>query len=959
MKLTTSRFSVDLGEIIFHNDITISDCHFDLIDRLSTSVIDHDLPYSSQVIVMDDVLIQSNSSISVPFIFHGSISFHDVTYLFVFSHSTFSYSSSLSSSKHLLIFGTLLVQGKWSEESTLLLNSGTVVFDPSSLFNFTNLDLRSSKVYLLHVPNSINSIVLDNSQLYLQHINHDLFIPFVELKYSKIHLDSIDGQVEIFNLLLISSEFNITNCYPFFVIRVLQTSYSQINLNSGSLSVVENLTNRVDSDFLGNDPYIFLNIYVFDVFTSENSFCCSTFECQVSVLFDHVQFINNFEYFDFQGSSESSYSIHSSSFEVFFSDNSGVDLQFNDILFSFTVNNQFTLINQTIPICPFNVTHLSAPSTFGSDLHVIVQIPSLGIATVSTEHSHFSLSFFVLSGAGCHDIHFLPERRPLYTSTFCYGIPTITDFAPNSLSFTGDFSIIGQNLGIPEFIVLQFENVTDVEYEILSAYHRLIIVHIKSICVTDVQSISLYLLVAGQPSNSISINLHAPSIHVFPEVLPIQGGPFSIYSPRLGQLLVSSCLPYSNLTCDGVSLIYGSSSRDVNRISAEISNYNSSLSEYSCTLQLTPTLITHFQIIIATITSSMDSGVCFIGTTYPTIDLSTLAPQGIRADIVDYTTKFNSTLLTFTPTAIEPIIYLCKYDICFPVSELPPVVQLLDISSSHFVYFGVESVFSFDLQTINLGRYHVDWSDYISISDFQIRFDVLDEEHLRLHLSAVGIGEYSITTFSGISMSTTELKIEIIDALVFPTIFVSSKLVFFYDSMDVVTIFLNDLQFNLYLGYNELNLLDLNNCPPSVIVSADQNYREIELLCQDFSFSGNYSQLLNGLDTFVQLHVPINEGWSYDVSCVKNSECQISEVFSESYLSIVVRFSVSGIGHVLLSITEDRHVSELLVPLEVIPFPVFHLNPLNLSIVYYNGATLSVFISNYVKMGLSTSTTKF
>ncbi|KAL0235024.1 hypothetical protein GEMRC1_001606 [Eukaryota sp. GEM-RC1] len=459
--------------------------------------------------------------------------------------------------------------------------------------------------------------------------------------------------------------------------------------------------------------------------------------------------------------------------------------------------------------------------------------------------------------------------------------------------------------------------------------------------------------------NSISINLHAPSIHVFPEVLPIQGGPFSIYSPQLGQLLVSSCLPYSNLTCDGVSVSYSSNSSNVNRISAEISNYSSSLSEYSCNLQLTPSLVTHFEIIIATITSSTDSGVCFVGTTCqtrvfvsdPTIDLSTLSPQGIRADIVDYTTEFNSTLLTFTPTAIEPIIYLCKYDICFPVSELPPVVQLLDISSSHFVYFGVESVFSLDLQANNLGRYHVDWSDYIFISDFQIRFDVLDEGHLRLHLSAVGIGEHSINTFSGISMSTTELKIEIIDALVFPTIFVSSKSVFFSDSMDVVTIFLNDLQFNLYLGYNELDLFDLNNCPPSVIVSADQNYREIELLCQDFSFSDNYSQLLNGLYSFVQLHVPINEGWSYDVSCVKNSECEISEVFIELYLSIVVRFSVSGIGHVLLSITEDRHVSELLVPLEVIAFPVFHLNPLNLSVVYYNVATFSVFIKNYVKSG--------
>ncbi|KAL0235444.1 hypothetical protein GEMRC1_002026 [Eukaryota sp. GEM-RC1] len=257
MKLTTLRFSVDLGEIIFYEDVTISDCQFDLVDPLSTSVLGFDLPYSSQIIVLADVFIQSNSSTTVPFVFHGSISFHDVTFLSIFSHSTFSYSSSLSSSKHLLIFGTLLVQGKWSVESTLLLNSGTVVFDPSSLFNFTNLDLRSSKVYLLHVPNSINSIVLDNSQLCIQHINHDLLIPFVKQKSSKMNLDSIDGQVEIFNLLLISSEFNITNCYPFFVIRVLQTSYSQINLNSGSLSVVENLTNRVDSDFLGNDPYIF------------------------------------------------------------------------------------------------------------------------------------------------------------------------------------------------------------------------------------------------------------------------------------------------------------------------------------------------------------------------------------------------------------------------------------------------------------------------------------------------------------------------------------------------------------------------------------------------------------------------------------------------------------------------------------------------------------------------------
>ncbi|KAL0244864.1 hypothetical protein GEMRC1_008946 [Eukaryota sp. GEM-RC1] len=213
-----------------------------------------------------------------------------------------------------------------------------------------------------------------------------------------------------------------------------------------------------------------------------------------------------------------------------------------------------------------------------------------------------------------------------------------------------------------------------------------------------------------------------------------------------------------------------------------------------------------------------------------------LTPQGIRADIIDYTTEFNSTLLTFTPTAIEPIIYLCRDDICFPVSELPPVVQLLDISSSQFVYFGIGSVFSFDLQATNLGRYHVDWSDHIFISDFHIRFDVLDEEHLRLHLSDVGIGEYSISTFSGISMSTTEVDIEIIDALVFPTIFLSSKLIFFYDSMDVVSIFLNDLQFNIYLGYNELNLLDLNNCPSSVIVSAEQNYREIEILCQDFPF---------------------------------------------------------------------------------------------------------------------------
>ncbi|KAL0244591.1 hypothetical protein GEMRC1_008673 [Eukaryota sp. GEM-RC1] len=152
---------------------------------------------------MDDVSIQSNSSIKIPTIFHGTISFTDFAFLSIFSDTTLSYSSVLSSSKHLLIFGTLLVQGKWSEEATLLLNSGTVLFDPSSLFNFTNLDLRFSKVYLFHVPNSINSIVLDNSLLVIKQINHDLCFPSIEQKSSKMHLDSISGQVEIFILSLI------------------------------------------------------------------------------------------------------------------------------------------------------------------------------------------------------------------------------------------------------------------------------------------------------------------------------------------------------------------------------------------------------------------------------------------------------------------------------------------------------------------------------------------------------------------------------------------------------------------------------------------------------------------------------------------------------------------------------------------------------------------------------------
>ncbi|KAL0248992.1 hypothetical protein GEMRC1_004226 [Eukaryota sp. GEM-RC1] len=546
----------------------------------------------------------------------------------------------------------------------------------------------------------------------------------------------------------------------------------------------------------------------------------------------------------------------------------------------------------------------------------------------------------------------------MWNTSFCYGIPTITDFAPKSLAFAGDFSIHGENLGVEEYLILDFGNAT-VDFRILSAYHQLIILDIFSICVDDHISFNLFANVSHQLSNVVSIELHTPALHVFPEFLPIQGGPFSITGQSLSRLLSHTCLPFSNLTCNADSVVYGSSSNDINRISAEILNSNSSFTEYVCSLSYTPDLITTFEILIATISSTMDSGVCFVETVCEivvtvsdsAIDLTLLEPRGVRAVIQDYYTEFNSTVVIFKPTAIEPIIYLCQADVCFPVSELPHVVYLLDISSSHFVYFGEGTQISFDLQATSLSEYDVDWNDHISIHDFDLSFELIGEELLRVEISSVSVGKYPISVFSGHTVVDSDLEVEIVDALLFPTIYLSSRLLFFYESTDVVTVHFNDLQYNLFYGFNDLNLLDLETCPASIIITDLRNFRSVDVICRDFDFSNNMPEVLSQLDYFVELPILTEDHLSYEFSCVVNSICEVSEVFSDDLLSFVVRFTVSGVNHVMLSITEHRHVSELIVPIDVIPFPEFYLSRLNKSIVFYPGSILSVSIFDYVPDG--------
>ncbi|KAL0249279.1 hypothetical protein GEMRC1_004512 [Eukaryota sp. GEM-RC1] len=264
----------------------------------------------------------------------------------------FSPTSTLSSASELIVMGSLFVQGRWSFEDTLLLNSGTIVFENGSVYNFVNVELNSAMVSLFTIPYQMNYLSLIQSTLSIADIDHELFILSVDSIDSDMYVDSISGQFEIFNFSSSSSNFLLNDCPPFFVIRYLtNTVHSNWTLASGTLSVVEVLNNNVGSVFDGTDPVIFLNIDVLEAEIFDDT-CCSTFECHVSVYFTHIQKVKDFELFRSLGSGDPSYEILLDRFQFLFRNNFGVNSllhNFNSISQSMTSSSLWTSLSPYVP----------------------------------------------------------------------------------------------------------------------------------------------------------------------------------------------------------------------------------------------------------------------------------------------------------------------------------------------------------------------------------------------------------------------------------------------------------------------------------------------------------------------------------------------------------------------------------------------------------------------------------
>ncbi|KAL0204696.1 hypothetical protein P9112_000003 [Eukaryota sp. TZLM1-RC] len=964
----TMNFLLNNANLFFFNSVTLSSVYFfGLFDseiKFTDSQLNHVsfvLPTdSNSLVIFEDTLICDECKFEWSVEIHGSfciskgsskflhhvifdsiVTINPEAYLIINSFAMFTKMSVMSYDQGLITSSSavITVAGTWIIEGGIFdANNVTFTFTESSSFVFDFIHLQDSTVIFYTFIEYCSLFQLNNSQVSVYDISSSFTIEFLSLGDSNFVMENLNTNVTVVDVSMENSTLSLVNIDEFLYIETLNTIDSDIVCNSGNLCVIGN-SSSLDSNFFEYSPFLFLSDVDLNIDLNDGSTCCPTSSCSIMVSFELTSQVSNFLEFSFMGATaEWPFPwVSDTHFGITIIDLHNVEQNFEFFYFSVGINTQFLLISSSLPICPLTITDVSRPITSGdsvtisgenfgiSDFFITIDIPTLNIFVNTTDHDHYSLTFSVGEGAGCHNFTLIPQNRPHYYTSFCYGVPFIEYFAPLNLPFSSDFVINGYNFGVIDSFEIEFSNVL-FSYELFSVSYSFAILNINYLCTFDIESeVEMVVFAGGQSSNSIKVPLTVPTFKIFPDALPFSGGSFIIEGYSFGNLFQYDCLPHADVSCDDADVTFAPHPSHPNRLDVDISNLTSNITTLNCFLILSPFINSSFSVSIATIGVAPMDGICFVETkckitVFGDVDFSSLVPQVYGLELLNYQANIGQGVIDILPFLSSPTLELCSRYVCFPVSRFPAMATVISFAPKAVPFSASGETICLEMMVSNSGFYS-SFTNAFSFSDFDLTVTASYSDVLNVCFVPTSVGIFPLNIHSLYSTKQTDLYLEVFDPFSLPTLLTGGKSHIFFPAPFGLTLRMGSLFYDINPGYNTIDLEYIKQCPTVVEVIDGSSSRFLIADCFE-SVTISPQELLVAHPSFFDISLPTTDA-KIDVDCLSD-DCEILSLIREqSTLRLYLNILIPGRFALELTIAEYEHFSKKQFELIAFEVPQF------------------------------------
>ncbi|KAL0210475.1 hypothetical protein RCL1_004911 [Eukaryota sp. TZLM3-RCL] len=794
-----------------------------------------------------------SSDNNVVFTSSSAISFLESADVFNFSPSSF-----------------LVLYGNW-DGSDLIWNSGSIIFQGDSIFttidsintlggsivfnctetqdnlSFQSIELTESFLEFIEVQSHIDVTILSLSQSSLFSIKNSLLAPTfssIDCRNSLVNFQNFDSFLHLFsNFVSDYCTIDFSTTHPVF----LQIPPALIQ-------------------FTGIDPIFDVNNFNPE-FSINNSTCCATDLCQVSMFLDDVYSLNEFVTVSF---------VKSEHLQVYFEENLLTVLAFDnslegtDFLMQLSIPAVDFSYSKNFELCPPSIEHYSPIDTAGGVLNIygenfglsaILHSPSFGMLPVLSM-DHFSIESKIPEETGCHSIYLTRSLEPdSIKFDFCFSVPHVISHTVSSFPLSGTVSFHGSSFGKNVPITFQFEtrliecNLTSCSDPLLALKthdHFLIELYITSLCHINSFKFNSFIIVDGLVSDRIPSSVSFPVFLVFPNMMPSSGGILSIFHTH-SMLFSQACYPRITFSTEQlIEFDYDVPLLPEAVIQIEIL-IKPPIKYELLTLKfhLTEDMSTSVSLYVAELAAIPVTPACFVNIpctfiiSSPDLDFLFTLELSMSNDYQLLSTAFvsNGISISILPHVSGPMeLKLCLSDNnCFLISNLPFVIELIIFSPQLVQHF--ENSDRFEL-TIGANDFrHYSLYQLSTVFSFEPQLDLsitsLTDSFVSLQVFPTDFGVYFLALSTDTGVYETLFSFEYGNFILVPDFFILNSLARIRSllpySLDLL------IHGKVFIIREGVNLLTIDTDIPlgnsMVIIRHFSSFLSFQIFIHDASFS--------------------------------------------------------------------------------------------------------------------------
>ncbi|KAL0242404.1 hypothetical protein GEMRC1_004967 [Eukaryota sp. GEM-RC1] len=590
------------------------------------------------------------------------------------------------------------------------------------------------------------------------------------------------------------SDFDITSSYLEYsqaskvvFLSTLTVRNSSLTLSSGypivSKYVLVDPLSEISSKFLDLSR-LFSNLSI-----SPSKQCCNTSSCQISLLYNHVHFLEPYLDLSVNRQNEFTFIFQLKSIDFSVSDIITFNPSNSSIYLNFSIAENSFSDQLSIPICPIEFVSLEPPTrggfvplfAFNLGLYLIVIHHSTAsinqsLAYSSTNHKNLELFFF--EGHGCHELVLSRSTdSSIISFTYCFKKPVISFVSPYPFFLNGELSIIGQDLSTSFDYSSLVSEIASTRVD--SHFHEEIVHYIPFVCSVETNIFHVFLIIGNQTSNVYQLELAAPRHGFLPLVLSPSGNLLRIFGTNLGKMF--NCFDNSTIQMSGAAAqVQAVTTDEVSISTGDLVGLRRFISHITFNSGISIIL----SIPITSLEARNASFVCFVNqackievfSLYGEVpmnnfQISSNIPNYIQ--ILDFHSSITIAHITFFSVVSGSVedFELCNEFGCFPIFNLPFIVfpvsvfprfiQWFDFSIVHVISLEVEGIHLYEFSAIEQS---------FGFGDLDCRLHEIQDTGVSFEVDVISRGFFPVLGSSFNSTFDLNLAFEVDDYLVLPPI---------------------------------------------------------------------------------------------------------------------------------------------------------------------------------------------